>query len=283
MPSQMSNTVSTRSSEESKRNNRKQNPRLKLTYFQLPHRGEFVRVILAAGGIEYQDDRRDFSGWAELKETLPLGSLPVLYLDDKLFASELSAITKFAGRLGGLYPKDLVEQLRVDEMESKLWGLFEEFNKCYHAGFLPWDAPHSPEKHAEMQREFEKVTFPKWAESIIEYRKLMGTGKHLIGDKMTTADCYLWVIRNYMESANFNGTPFRGFKKYSFFDTFHKNVTKNEGIKNYYRNLKLTDAEKPLYSRFLRHWNFDDEGHINNTQALTCGGASLRKKREAVH
>ena len=51
----------------------------KLTYFNLRGRGEIARLIFAAAGQEYQDNRVEFAAWPTIKPTTPFGSLP--YLD----------------------------------------------------------------------------------------------------------------------------------------------------------------------------------------------------------
>ena len=39
----------------------------KLTYFPLRARGEIVRFVFAAAGVEYEDHRIEMSQWSELK------------------------------------------------------------------------------------------------------------------------------------------------------------------------------------------------------------------------
>merc|ERR1712113_536834 len=61
-------------------------PNVKLTYFNLRARGEPCRLLLAYGGIKYEDNRiappwDPTSTWASLKPTTPFGQLPVLNWD----------------------------------------------------------------------------------------------------------------------------------------------------------------------------------------------------------
>jgi len=39
----------------------------KLTYFNLRARGEIARLIFAAAGVQFEDNRVEFSQWPELK------------------------------------------------------------------------------------------------------------------------------------------------------------------------------------------------------------------------
>merc|ERR1711982_283411 len=55
-------------------------PNVKLTYFNLKARGEPCRLLLAYGGIKYEDERipppwDPTSTWASLKPTTPFGQL----------------------------------------------------------------------------------------------------------------------------------------------------------------------------------------------------------------
>merc|ERR1711868_215988 len=53
-------------------------PKVKLTYFNLRGRAEPTRMLLAYGGIEFEDCRVANEGWMSLKPKTPYGSLPVM-------------------------------------------------------------------------------------------------------------------------------------------------------------------------------------------------------------
>merc|ERR1711976_792010 len=92
MGSTSSNLTQTRSDSQYNfyRNNQEESsiimPNVKLTYFNLRARGEPCRLLLAYGGIKYEDNRiappwDPTSTWAGLKPTTPFGQLPVLNWD----------------------------------------------------------------------------------------------------------------------------------------------------------------------------------------------------------
>merc|ERR1712241_929904 len=61
-------------------------PKVKITYFNLRGRAEPSRLLLAYGGIKYEDCRitpafQDNREWMELKPKTPYGSLPLLEWD----------------------------------------------------------------------------------------------------------------------------------------------------------------------------------------------------------
>ena len=57
-------------------------PEVKLTYFDIKARAELTRILLAAGGIPYEDNRVNFppthgvEQWMALKPKTPLKQLP---------------------------------------------------------------------------------------------------------------------------------------------------------------------------------------------------------------
>merc|ERR1712117_24207 len=71
-------------------------PNVKLTYFNLRGRGEPCRIMLAYGGIKYEDERipppwDPTSTWASLKPTTPFGQLPVLNWDGVEICQSMAA------------------------------------------------------------------------------------------------------------------------------------------------------------------------------------------------
>ena len=95
-------------------------PKVKLTYFNLRGRGEAARLLLAYGGIEYEDCRInpafvDNAEWMELKPTTPYGSLPLLEWNGVVLAQSL-AIARFVAKEVGLAGRNPMECAQVDEI-----------------------------------------------------------------------------------------------------------------------------------------------------------------------
>lgn len=53
-----------------------------LIYFNGAGRAETIRIMLHAAGVDFEDTRFAFNEWQEIKPTTPLGSVPVLKIDD---------------------------------------------------------------------------------------------------------------------------------------------------------------------------------------------------------
>lgn len=89
---------------------------LTLTYFDFHGgRGEPVRLALHIGGIAFEDKRFGFAEFAEVRKTTPLSQVPVLHVDG-VQVTQSDAITRYAGKLAGLYPTDAFQALLCDEV-----------------------------------------------------------------------------------------------------------------------------------------------------------------------
>merc|ERR1711862_266230 len=86
------------------RNLRKMAPKIKLTYFNLRGRAEPVRLLLAYGGLEYEDCRlvpgfEDPKPWMALKPKTPYGGLPLLEWNGETIAQSLTITRLWPERL----------------------------------------------------------------------------------------------------------------------------------------------------------------------------------------
>ena len=54
----------------------------RLTYFGIPGRAEAIRLALAVGGVDFEDERIPFPAWPEVKPATPWVAVPVLELAD---------------------------------------------------------------------------------------------------------------------------------------------------------------------------------------------------------
>merc|ERR1712226_433977 len=93
-------------------------PKVKLTYFNLRAKGEPARLLLAYGGIKYEDYRVSFEDqreWKAMKPTTPYGSLPLLEWDGVCIAQSM-AIARFLAREVGLAGRNSLEAAQVDEI-----------------------------------------------------------------------------------------------------------------------------------------------------------------------
>ena len=89
---------------------------LKLTYFDFDGgRGEPVRIAMHAAGIDFDDERLSFPEFGEMRKGTPFNSLPVMEVDG-VTVSQSNAMSRYVGKMAGLYPEDALQALYCDEV-----------------------------------------------------------------------------------------------------------------------------------------------------------------------
>jgi len=84
----------------------KTHPKLKLYYFNIPGKGEPIRLACAYGGVELDDFRMHANEFHDLKVSgkLAFGQVPALSVNDDQMIFQSAAIMRYVGKLAGLYP-----------------------------------------------------------------------------------------------------------------------------------------------------------------------------------
>merc|ERR1711936_1004180 len=153
---------------------------IKITYFDFKGRAEISRLILAAGGKKYTDDRFVEGQWAkpETKANTPFGQVPVLTVGGKQYGQSL-AIATYLAKECGLYGKSNLEQLAIDQYAQLAGDLL-------NGGVKAMICKDEKEK-AELWKKFKEEDSPKyfaWFEKAIGDN---GSG-FMVGSSMTLAD-----------------------------------------------------------------------------------------------
>ncbi|TMW63445.1 hypothetical protein Poli38472_002386 [Pythium oligandrum] len=161
---------------------------IKLTYFDSPGRAELTRLAFVMAGIAFEDERVKHEDFAPVKPTLPLGQVPVLTVDGVVYPQSM-AMARYVGRLGGLYPTDPMEALKVDVV---LETLLEAVTAYAEIHFRTTDEEIKKEK---TEHAFEFV-FPK----IFRLVESSVHGDFVLGTMASLADLYIFVmVKKIME------------------------------------------------------------------------------------
>ncbi|XP_066304184.1 glutathione S-transferase-like [Branchiostoma lanceolatum] len=155
-------------------------PKYKLTYFNLRARGELSRLVLAAGGVPFEDYRIERPAWAELKPNTPMGQMPLLEVDGQVVCQS-GAIARYLARETGLGGKSSWEEAQVDMFVCGVDDLITEF--C--------DAFFAPDEATKEERT--KALGPYVTKFLGNYEKLSGSEGHLVGSSLTYADLAFFV------------------------------------------------------------------------------------------
>jgi len=170
---------------------------LKLTYFDFNGgRGEPARLALHIGGIPFEDNRFAPGDFAEVRKATPLNQVPTLEVNG-VQVTQSDAITRYAGKLAGLYPDDTLQALFCDEVMSAL----EDINVKLVATFgLTGDALKSAREALAADV---LPRYLRWLQNQLE-----GHGGEFFADlRLTIADLKAFVILRWLGSGKLDHIP----------------------------------------------------------------------------
>jgi len=159
-------------------------PNIKLTYFDLRARAEPCRLMLAYGGLQYEDERipppwEPDTTWPALKPTTPYGQLPVLQWDDQVICQSV-ACARFIAHEVGLAGNTNMEKAQVDEIVDVIQDLVNAFVELYVA------------KDEAGLKKFAEETVPT-AFGQLEKRLESRGGQFFVGNTFSWADLHTFM------------------------------------------------------------------------------------------
>lgn len=160
-------------------------PQYKLDYFDFHGgRGEVTRLIMAIGGIEFEDNRIPVSEWPGVRDQAPLRALPVLHIDGEAI-TQSNSMNRYLGKLAGLYPDDPMEALRCDEICDAVEDILTKV-------VVTFSIKDEDEKKAAREK-LAKGPMKMFLEML--EAKLERDGDYYVEDRMTVADLkvFVWI------------------------------------------------------------------------------------------
>ena len=169
----------------------------KLTYFDFDGgRAEAIRIALHSGGVDFEDDRISFQEFGEKRESWRFNSVPVMDIDGVQY-SQSNALSRYVGKLVGLYPEDNLQALYCDEV----LGALE-------------DMTHYIVRTFGLEDEALKAAREKLADGwmTVYLRGLndllaRGGGEYFAGNQMTVADLRIFVQVRSLRSGTLDHIP----------------------------------------------------------------------------
>ncbi|KAJ3279631.1 hypothetical protein HK104_001277 [Borealophlyctis nickersoniae] len=176
-------------------------PALKLTYFDAKGRAEPIRLALYIGNIAFGDNRITESEWLALKPVTLFGQLPELLVDGKTAIAQSHAILRYAGKLTGLYPWDILEAAQVDMMVD----VHEDVSRHLTPSIYEKD----PAKKRSLRASLIEPTHPfstllRKVDTVIGDIGLHG---HTVGNRLTIADLVWYQFVEWVRSGILEGIP----------------------------------------------------------------------------
>nr|AYN44505.1 glutathione S-transferase S10 [Brachionus rotundiformis] len=191
-----------------------------LVYFNLRARGEIIRLIFAASGKQYNEERVEFEEWPARKNQAPLGQLPYLKVGSVELPQSM-AIARFVARETGLAGKNNLQQAQADAIVDTIMELV---NYYYSNIFRIKDE----DEKAEAFSQFLEKQATNGAKNVEKLVGMYGSNGYSVGDSLTWADLAIYdVIYSLLrKEATF-------MDKFPVLNKIYSNVNTNSGVADY--------------------------------------------------
>jgi glutathione S-transferase len=172
-------------------------PSYKLTYFDVDGgRAEPIRIALHAAGIKFDDNRISFPVFREQCQSFRFGAVPVFEIDGKA-VTQSDAISRYIGKMAGLYPKDDLQAMYCDEVLGAIEDLSHHIGRTFG---LEGDALKAAREHLVDNRL--AVFLPSLAELLTR-----GGGQYFAGNALTIADLKVCMQMRWLRSGMLDHVP----------------------------------------------------------------------------
>ena len=218
---------------------------IKIIYFDLPFwRAEISRLPLFIANIKFDDVRPSDDDWDYAKENgkmkdgtiIPFRELPVLLINGESIAQTM-AIARICGKLGGMYPEDIIEAGKVDQIV----GAVENINALLSPSMKESD----PTKKKAMRKELTSNELPTYFGYLQDILSA-NSSDWFVGENMTIADLAVWSLLGWIASGVIDDIsaeviqPFEGLVK--LYNQINKNPRVKEWkIQTYYYDKDQSD------------------------------------------
>lgn len=175
----------------------------KLHYFPAPGRAAAIRDAFRLGGVSFEDAHvgRDEFRRMKTENELPFGSLPAIDIGGQrpMRIAQSNAILRYAGKLSGLYPTDVIDALRVDELVD----FAEDINQSLAPSLMERDM----EKKLAMRQKLVDEKVPGWFSALAARLAQNGDAGHFVGTSLTIADLKLFHLLDGFTTGGLDGIP----------------------------------------------------------------------------
>lgn len=171
----------------------------KLTYFNGRGRAEIARLIFAAAGQKYNDNRIERDQWpGELKAKTPFGQLPILEVDGSTIICQSNAIALYLANEFGLAGKTPADKARAhmivecgeDTLKPMLGFMFEK----------------DENRKAENKKKYIEEQLPQFLAGLEKILKQNNDGNgFFVGDSVTWADLNVLNMGDWLKVIGADG------------------------------------------------------------------------------
>ena len=240
-----------------------------LTYYKIPGRGESLRALMAAGGIEFEENNVplplpipnpegsdivhfDPGAWAQLKGTTPWGTMPNLTLPNGKTYGQQRALLRFLGKSikinnQALYPEDAEKALLVDgfmDVVEDIWPVLADTVDPIEKAPLLSTLLGIGIQEQFLGEQMESSSGPLAMKFDHIERAASDDGPYLLGDHLTVADVFLFAAISWWGAGVF-GSMDPILSERPKIKRSIEGVGALENIQKYYSGLKETRRSLP--------------------------------------
>ena len=194
-------------------------------------RAEVARLPLFMSNIEFEDFRITSDDNRYLKENgklkdgtiIPFRQLPVLVAKGQSIA-QTGAIARICGKLSGMYPKDMIEAGRVDQIIDTVTDINELLNSSMRE--------NNPAIKKQMRIELSNGTLPKYFGYLEEILKSNNSG-WFVGAEMTIADIAVWSMLGWIAQGVLDDIPKDLSKPFNRLTHLYNNISKKPAVQEW--------------------------------------------------
>ena len=205
--------------------------KITLYYFKIPFwRAEVTRLSLFIGNIPFEDYRIEGIDYDKFKKSgklpnnkiAPFKQLPVIDVDGKIFA-QTGAISRFCGKLSGLYPKN-------DDYKAALIDQIIEAAQDINFLVTLSGRDKDPEKKRSARNILTNKHLPKWFEFLENILKQNVHSVYFVGNDLTIADLAIWRLLGWLKSGLLDGVPTTILDEYKNINMLRDEIYKNPKV-----------------------------------------------------
>ncbi|KAF0719928.1 Aste57867_684 [Aphanomyces stellatus] len=190
-------------------------PALKVTYFDMTGRAEMTRLAFVIGDVPFEDERLTREAWMSLKPSAPFKQMPLLTIDGQVLAQS-SAITRYAGKLSGLYPTDNhLDACRIDEIVA--------FGEDVLMALMPSFFEQDADKKKAIREELAATKLPEMF-AMLEARLAGASKGQWFLEAMSLADLAIYAMVGMYKSGFLDNIPLDICDKYTKLMTIYEAV-----------------------------------------------------------
>ena len=154
---------------------------------------------------------------------IPFSQFPVLVINGEVIA-QTGAIARICGKLSGLYPEDIVEAGKVDQVIDAATDI--------NMLIRPSMRENDPIKKKEMREDLSKNDLPRYF-SYLEDLLSNNKSQWFVGNKMSIADIAIWRISGWLTSGIIDDIPKNLIDKFDNLKNLYSSVNNDKKIKEW--------------------------------------------------